>query len=338
MGLGLGLCCCGGCQCLRYQDGAFRLDPHIALTTDPVSVAYGVHIGVIRQADLTVWKGAAALGLATNVMGIRVPTSGKPRLIFLYNPGTTTLVSADFDALAARPGVLFECQSNVWTVIESNDFTYLGTPITAASSLVDGIASVPTTSPVAPDNVWCNPSYVPDSIQATFADWVSETNTPRANFNGVPMAVPLSGTTISGSRTIRNYGAGTPVYFYSSATIVCNAANHYPQYTLRWKVTAQSNTATVADGTASQIFVQIGEDQASLAAGCYDFSPTFPGPNTVTFKYLSTFDVLDDQPLVTHWIKKTKSGEFPDPGIDGTTYRRKTGGGNPIGTLLRCFP
>lgn len=351
MGLGIGLCCCGGCDCLTYQAGSFQLYPFVRFASE----AYGLSIGCTRQVDLTLWRGTSTVGAATNVMGLRIPTSGKPRLIYLYNPTPTTLASADFDALGARPGVLFECQANVWTLLESNDFTYRGAPTTASAAAVDGVAAPPPTLTGAPDAVWCNPSYIPDPIQLTFSGLVDDTGATTYNrtaFNGVGLSCSLSSSGASGGRTTKIY-TGT---FYTNVTAACGGdPTARPAGTLRWIVTVTVNYATVADGTASTISVSVQEDAPiEFVPGCWKFGSGSGSPNSFRYKrfrWLSTFDKLDDGLGIGHWIPMfnwgTDSAVGPSPGnippiVEGLYFTKQSsnmnGAGATIGNLLRVTP
>lgn len=325
------VCCCGAktCQCLTYQAGSYQLDVHLAFP----SVAHATRARCYRQADPTIWQ--------TGAIGVRVPTTGKPRIIYLNTP--TALASADFDSLGARPGVLFECQANIWTVIESNDFSILGHAVTAATSIVDGVAAVLPpgfTVPAPLDGVWCNPSYVPTSVVLTFANWTTVGLFRRANFNGVAMPLHLDSTTVISSRQVRQH-RGT---FYSDAPILCAGDPAYPEGTLRWAIRCETNEPATNDGTASQIGIVIGEDvvQGPDAHGCYPgfaLSPSF----TAAFFYLSTFDRLDDAPGLGHWIKRADITYLHPPFPDLTTLGAQTRtiefqpSSPAIGDLLRCF-
>ena len=247
-------------------------------------------------------------------------------------------------------------RNEIWNRLDSNDFSYFGESVAASLAAVDGIAMVPIFSGFSsfvhpPDAVWCNPSYSPDTVQVTFANWQNQNlgapgELRRANFNVIPMAIPLTGTIILGSRTFRNYGDSYGPAFYSDAAITCAGNIAWPKDTLRWRLRAQTNTATVADGTASQTWVLITEDQANAADshGCHsNFSADLGAPRyTGFFKYLSTFDRLDDgPPAITHWIKKgdtSASNSIPD----GVTYWTSTfnfsPSAPPLGDLLRALP
>lgn len=247
-------------------------------------------------------------------------------------------------------------RNETWNLLESNDFAYLGESVTASLAAVDGIAMVPIFSGFSsfvhpPDAVWCNPSYIPDTVQVIFANWQNQNlgapgELRRANFNGVPMAIPLTGTIILGSRTFRNYGDSFGPAYYSDPTITCAGFPAWPKDTLRWRLRAQTNTATVPDGTASQTWVLITEDQVNAADshGCHSsFSADLGAPRyTGFFKYLSTFDRLDDgPPAITHWIKKgdtSASNSIPD-GVPYWTHTFNFSSSAPaLGDLLRVFP
>lgn len=345
-------CRCCGCHCLRYQNGNFQLDPHVQFAGN----MFGVRIGCTRQADERIWKGYAGdtPGPGRSILaGVRVPATGKPRLLLTFDQ-PNALAWGDFDALAGRTGALFEC-ANYWQLLEGKGFSYLGESVDASQAQVDGVAAViPLTVPSSfvapPDNVWCHSSYIPETIQVEFDHWQDQNlgapgELRRASFNHRPMSIPQTGVITLGMRRIYNYGDSFGPAFYSDAAITCAGNIAWPKDTLRWRLRAQVNTPLSPDGTVTQIWVVIVEDQANAADahGCHTtFSADLAAPRyTGFFKYLSCFDRVDDLPAITHWIKKSDTSannSIPD----GVTYWTSTFNFSPSapppGDLLRVMP
>ena len=350
-------CTCCGCNCLRWQEPTspdYAYDIHVRFKTR----AFGVHLGAVRDSvDNRIWKARSSIpsgGRATMLAARVPPGNAKPRILFHTDTSAnvpTTLVFEDFDSLGARQGCLWECDGGVWTLLESNNFTYLGAITPAAGAFVDGVAMAPAPSTAAPDNAWCNPSYIPDSITAVFGNWDDDGVRLRSLFNGVAMALPLTNTTTFGGRQLLNYGRFalplTP--FYNQSPIFCGGGPAWPQDTLRWRVRCQVwRPIDPADGTATQIWVGIAEDVANvLDAGCYrNFSGDVNGSLSGVWKFLSSFDqTLDDQLGITHWIKKANTAAIVTFGVpampDDATYCTSvvpfSEPADPLGNLLRVI-